>query len=785
MRPTAFPIPANTRLVSYKDVFKNDKERLPRVIRKDADLFKQVLPEILLITSYPPRECGIATYTQDLRNAIQEKFGHSVSMPVCALESTAIDLEYPAEVKYTLKTQNEEHYEALANKINADKNISMVFLQHEFGLFGGNYGDYIFKLMSKLNKPIATTFHTVLPNPNEELKKTTIQLAGYSTEIIVMTNNAKAILMKDYGVSKDKIKVIPHGTHLVAPRNTKEKKHAVNFADRIVLSTFGLLSQGKSIETAIEALPKIIARFPNVIYLIIGKTHPEVAKNEGEKYRDSLYQRVQDLNLQNNVRFINKYLSLDELMDYLERTDVYLFTSKDPNQAVSGTFAYAMACGCPVISTPIPHAKEMLEGAGKNFDFQNSEQLADVTMELLSNPLLLDEMRLNALHKINPTSWQNSAIAHMEMAMNDLKSKKVKLKYELPKLSLDHLKRMTTEHGMIQFSAIATPDLQSGYTLDDNARALIAITQHYELTRENDDLDLIATYLDFIQFCQHEDGSFYNYVDDKGNFYPKNQVENLEDSNGRAIWGLGKFLSHKTILPGELVHKATVILEKALPHVADFESPRAIAFAIKGLHFYNLDQKKLSINSLITSLADNLVSKYRGISGTNWEWYENYLTYANSLLPEAMLYASISTGSDLFRDIAKTTFDFLLSITFRDDQIKVISNQGWRHKGKDCNNFGEQPIDVTYTILALDAFYREFGEEEYLTKMEIAFDWFQGRNHLHQIIYNPKTGGCFDGLEEKHVNLNQGAESTLSYLMARLAFEKRLKDKDNVQFKVV
>lgn len=780
MRATIFPIPTNYRLIDYKNTFKNDKVnsmKSPRIIRKKANLFKHTaLPEILLVTSYPPRECGIATYTQDLRNAIQEKFGNSVSLQVCALESTESDLAYPAEVKYTLQTQEKGKYKALADKINADKNIAMIFLQHEFGLFGGNYGDYLLKFMSELNKPVAITFHTVLPNPNEDLKKTVIELARYSADIVVMTNNAAAILAKDYGVSEDKIKIIPHGTHLVAPRITKDKKHSIHLADRVVLSTFGLLGQGKSIETAIEALPKIIARFPNVIYLIIGKTHPEVKKREGEKYRNFLYERVQELQLQNNVRFINKYLSLDELMDYLERTDVYLFTSKDPNQAVSGTFAYAMACGCPVISTPIPHAKEMLEGAGKNFNFQDSEELANVTMELLSDPIKLDEMRLNALHKINPTSWQNSAIAHMEVAKKDLKRKKMILKYELPKISLDHVKRMTTEHGMIQFSSVATPDINSGYTIDDNARALIAMTKHFELTHNQEDLQLIEIYLNFINFCQLEDGKFLNYVDEKGNFYPKNKIENLEDSNGRAIWALGQFVSNKSFLPEELINSAIGILEKALPHITKFQSPRAIAFAIKGLHYYNLDKKKVCVNNLISSLADNLVSKYNDVSADDWQWFEDYLTYANSLLPEALLLASISTDNELFRTVAKTSFEFLLSVIFKDDQIKVVSNQGWYQRGKTSHNYGEQPIDVTYTILALNTFYEVFGDESYLNKMEVAFDWFQGRNHLKQIVYNPKTGGCCDGLEEHHVNLNQGAESTVSYLMARLVFEKRLNE---------
>lgn len=785
MRANIFPI-YNNSLIVYKEALNNVRGinffKMPVVEKSNLALFaKKELPEILFITTYPPRECGIATYSQDLRNAIQEKFGHSFSLKVCALNAKGTDYNYSNEVKYTIQTDEEEQFIQLANRINTDKNIAMIFLQHEFGLFGGENGKYLLKLMAHLKRPITTTFHTVLPNPNSKLKKVVRKIVDCSDSVIVMTNASAAILRSDYGIAIQKINVIAHGTHLVASDETSLEKSKIHLGDRIVLSTFGLISEGKSIETAIEALPKIIEKFPNIIYLVIGKTHPEVLKRDGEKYRNSLYEKVFELGLQNNVRFINRYLSLNELMDYLQRTKIYLFTSKDPNQAVSGTLAYALACGCPVISTPIPHAKELLDGAGINFDFQNSEQLAEATIKLLFDPELLKQMRLNALHTISSTSWQNAAIAHVELAKSSLAKHKVELKYELPKLSLDHIKRLTTKDGMIQFSQISTPDLESGYTLDDNARALIAVAKHYELTGDVDDIALITTYLDFIVFCQQEDGSFLNYVDRDGNFFLKNKDENLEDSNGRAIWALGEFSSYQDLFSEKLINAAKISLGKSLSGIAKFHSPRAIAFTIKGLYFYNLEKDNAIIKVIITQLADNLVSKFRGVSDKNWKWFENYLTYANSLLPEAMLYASMSTGSLLYRKIAKTSFDFLLSIIFRDNQIKVISNQGWLHKDKNANNFGEQPIDVTYTILALDTFYKYFKDEDYLEKMETAFNWFLGKNHLHQIVYNPMTGGCYDGLEEHHVNLNQGAESTVSYLMARIVFEETQNSKVEVQ----
>lgn len=776
MRANFFPIYNNSLLIhneAKKNLIQSDLMQL--ITNSEYQLVPAIqkkLPEIVFMTSYPPRECGIATYTQDLKNAIQEKFGTTFSLKVCALETSEANYNYPEEVKYTLNTTIETHFYNLLLKINADKNIVMIFLQHEFGLFGGTYGNYLLKFLKHLKRPVTTTFHTVLPRPNDKLKKIVRKIADYSNAIVVMTAISKTILIKDYGIAERKILVISHGTHLVASFDNLHQKIKNLFRDRIILSTFGLLNEGKSIETALEALPQIIEKFPNVIYLIIGKTHPEVLKRDGEKYRDFLYEKVQQLKLENNVRFINKYLSLEELMNYLQQTKIYLFTSKDPNQAVSGTLAYAMACGCPLIATPIPHAKELLEGAGFNYDFQNDKQLAEKTIELLNNPELLKEMRLNALHKISPTSWQNAAIAHVELIKNYEGKHKTILQYEIPKISLDHIKRMTTKDGLIQFSAISTPNLQSGYTLDDNARALIAITKHYQLTNAEEDLELINIYLNFILFCQQEDGTFLNYVNKQGNFTSNNGNENLEDANGRAIWALGEFISFKEIMNRTQTKKAKFAIEKALIHIQKFQSPRAIAFAIKGLYFYNLNKQSPRVNYIITSLADNLVSKYRGVSDKKWKWFEEYLTYANSILPEAMLFAGLSTGSELYKDIAKTTLDFLLAIIFKDEQIKVISNQGWYHKGKSANQYGEQPIDVAYTILALQTFYQVYEEQSYKDKMKIAFDWFLGKNHLHQIVYNPKTGGCYDGLERNHVNLNQGAESTISYLLSRLAMEK-------------
>ena len=306
---------------------------------------------------------------------------------------------------------------------------------------------------------------------------------------------------------------------------------------------------------------------------------------------------------------------------------------------------------------------------------------------------------------------------------------------------------------------------------------MAAMCQHYVETRDKTDIKYIEIYFDFIKYCQQAEGNFLNYVDKNKEFTTQNDEVNLEDANGRTIWALGYLMAQKEYLPEILLAEAYELILRAAAHIQSMHSTRAMAFAIKGLHEANKIKKSLLISQIIETLADRLVQMYRHESTTEWAWFESYLTYGNSLLSEALLCAFSETGAVVYEDIARDSFDFLLSIIFKKGEIKVVSNQGWHQKGEETNTFGEQPIDVAYTILTLGRFYDIFRNQKYLTKMQIAFDWFLGKNHLNQIIYNPCTGGCYDGLEEHQVNLNQGAESTISYLMARLTVEKYLKNK--------
>ncbi|MFN3852066.1 MAG: glycosyltransferase [Spirosomataceae bacterium] len=732
------------------------------------------VPEVLMISSFPPRECGIATYTQDLVKSLDAKFSHSFKLSICALESATEKYIYPKNVKYVLDTTNPIDFIKLSNKINENDDIQLVVIQHEFGFFEKTGGNFI-QMLKNITKPKIVVFHTVLPKPTFLIKAKVQSIASYTQSIVVMTNTSAKILVEDYDINPKKITVIPHGTHLVLHIDKELLKIKFNLGGKLILSTFGLLSSGKSIETTLNALPSIVKKHPNVLFLVIGKTHPTVVVQEGEVYRQQLKKLVNDLKLGHHVKFINQFLPLEDLLELLQLTDIYLFTSKDPNQAVSGTFSYAISCGCPIISTPIPHAKEVLQPEmGVIVDFNNSSQLADAINALLSDEPLRKKISSNSLQKISSTAWENASISHAVLFESLLK-KTYPLQFNIPEINLTHFKKLTTDFGMIQFSKINQPDFETGYTLDDNARALIAICQHFCMTNDEKDLEYIRIYSEFIWFCQQKDGRFLNYVDFDKNFTNQNYETNLDDSNGRAIWALGYLLSLKHLLPPEICLNAELTLRKALDAGMSVNSTRAMSFIIKGIYYSNLGDFSQQNVEAISILANRLVQMYRHEADGSWQWFESYLTYGNSVIPDALLCAWSVTNEPIYKTIAKSSFDFLLSKTFIDNKIRIISNKNWLKKGEVLNlkmKGGEQPIDIAYTVLALIRFAKYFPNEDYILKMTPCFNWFLGANHLNQIVYNPCTGGCYDGIEEQNVNLNQGAESTISYLLARLAIEQ-------------
>ena len=729
--------------------------------------------KMLIVSSYPPRECGLATFSNDIVNSVKKVFGDTLPIEVCALQNSKQQFEYGPEVKYIISSSSIEDYRLIAEKINERNDIGLVCIQHEFGLHGGEYGDYFLAFLLALNKPIITVFHTVLPEPDEKRKKVVQAIVDLSNRIVVLTNKSKQILTRQYGCQESKINMIPHGTHTVLWEQKELLKDKYHYSDKIVMSTFGLISENKNIETILYALPGIVIKHPEVIYMVIGKTHPEIIKREGEKYRNKLIDIVQELQLENNVLFINEYLELKQLLEYLTLSDIYLFSSKDPNQAVSGTFAYALSCGCAVISTPIPHAMEALEdGNGillKAFD--NPQEFQKAIQELIENKEKRVAMGKNAYSLSHSTIWENVAIKY-GLLFGELTNREEDLKFNLPPIKLEHIKELTTDYGMLQFSKFSEPDPESGYTLDDNARALINIVMYYSHYHDEEVLKLADIYLNFIEEIQREDGFFDNYKNFDRQLTSQNSEVNLEDANGRALWSLGYVISHKEILPLDLVLRAENCWKKVSKRIYEINSPRAIAYTLKGLYYYYSVHPEETVRVYIVQLADKLLELYNINSEEYWCWYEDYMTYVNNVLPEAMMYSYLAIGEPKYLKIATITLDFLLSHYFMKGQLKVISNRGWFKKENERVFYGEQPIEVSTTIITLDLFYQVTGNVKYKEQLEVAFNWFLGNNHLKQIMYNPENGASYDGLEDTIININQGAESTLCFFKTLLIMKK-------------
>jgi len=723
--------------------------------------------KIVFLSTYPPTQCGIATFTEDTVNAIHKSYGKSLKCEICEI---TFDDKIPSKSAYHIPSRNKQAYSEVAAQINKDAAVKVVHIQHEFGLFGGEYGDYLMDFLKVIAKPIAYTFHTVLPNPNDKLKSIVQLVCSYSKTIFVMTKKSQKILVDDYGIDENHIEFVPHGTHLVNYETTEKSKQKLNLQNRLILSTFGLLGEGKSIETGLKALPRIVEQFPNVLYLILGKTHPNTITNNIDTYRNSLEKIVSDLHLENNVCFVNEYLEVNQLLDYLKATDVYLFTSKDPNQAVSGTFSYAMSCSCPIVASKIPHTVESLTSdIGIIAEIQNEDQFATATLKLLSDPDLRAEMALNAYTKTTQTSWENTAIKHIN-AYQKVNVELSDSKITYPEININHLKTMTTSTGVVRYSKISEPDFHSGYTLDDNTIALIAMCKHYELINEPTDIAYIQTYLNFIERCQNPDGKFFNFVDCNNIAEARNSDENLEDCTGRAIWALGQVLSlQNSLLPKSIQIQANKCIDKWINSGSNLNSPRAIGFCIKGLYHFYISKPSVKVIQLIDDLSQKLKLQYSMHSDTNSKWFEKRLTYANSVLPEALLLSSKLTGKENVRFLALQAMDFLIS--------KMFVNGEFRMSNIGENSNVEKPLESYMIMETLDLFYSSFGDANYKKHLKLAFDWFLGKNHLSHVMYDPLTGGCYDALEECHINLNQSSQSTAYYLLARILVENYRKAK--------
>ena len=721
---------------------------------------------ICFLGNYPPKECGIATFTKDLSSAINRKFYPELKSQIIALNDDANIYNYDQNVVLEINKDDIDDYISKAKEINENNNIKLVCIQHEFGIFGGEYGDHIIPFLELIEKPIVVIFHSVLPNPNSAIKRIVNSLCEKSSATVIMAKKAIEILKNDYGINEDKLFFIPHGipnVPLVSPSIAKNKIH---FGNRTILSSFGLLSRGKGIEYMIRALPKLVEKYPDILYLIIGETHPMVRKEEGEKYRNELMNEIEKLGLKNHVRFFNKFLSLQEIIEYLSATDIYVCTNLDKNQIVSGTLSYAMGCGKAVVSSPIEYAKEVLsQDRGIVVEEKNPDSYALAINTVLSNPDYRKSIEKNVYAYSRSMTWQNVAISYRKLFNRVLKLQD-KTMENLPEINLDHLIRMTDNFGMTQFCNYSEPDISSGYTIDDNSRALITSILHNRIYNSMESQNLSKIYLNFIGQCQDEHGNF------KNNFKNDNEIldSHSDDSFGRSIWALGYATNKSDDL--EIIQKSEQYLKKSLNFLGGIKSPRAIAFAIIGLYHYYQKNPNTEILTLIKKLADCLVQRYNLECSEDWHWFENVLSYSNSKLPEALYLAYDITQNKEYLQIAESSLKFLTELIFLEGKICLIGQKGWYKQNGKRALFDQQPVDASSLVNTyLTAFSITKNDEYYKNAIE-SIHWFYGNNHLEQMIYDETTGGCFDGIGKYVLNMNQGAESTLSHLIARLFIEE-------------
>lgn len=739
---------------------------------------------IAYVSTFPPRECGIATFTQDLINNLDQLYSPSMESKIIAMNVQAIgEYHYPKKVILQINQSEPNEYIKAARQINHNLKIKLVNIQHEFGIFGGSFGDYILKFMEECAKPIVITFHSVLPGPNRELRETVRNIAALSKNVVVMTNLSKQILMKDYGITEEMIKIIPHGIHPIIYKSTSRAKSGIGLSNKTILSSFGLLNKDKGIEYIIESLPQVVKKFPDVYYLVIGATHPLVRKQEGESYRKFLMQKVYDLGLVEHVRFYDRYLALNTLLEFLQATDIYISGSLNPNQAVSGTLSYALGVGRPVVSTAFAQAREYItKDVGILVDFKNTETYTNALLNLLKNKEMRVTMGKNAYIKTRNMIWSNVALAYLKNFLNCAPELN-HFEKNLPPIKLSHLMRLTDNFGIFQFADFAIPNPKFGYTLDDNARALLFTGLYYEKFKKNFVLKLMKVYLNFIEYAAKPNGYFENYVNyDKTLNAELNAKDSLEDSNSRALHSLMQIYILESI-PAEYRQKALKLFYHGLNR--EFISPRATAYFIKGLYclfsFYKKNEKlnnivvnvkKTDLKKIIKKHCDKLVILYENYSSPDWQWFEHSLTYSNSVLPEALILGYEVTRFKKYLEIGQKTLKFLIEQTFKNEIYMPIGQSGWYKKEGKRVYFDQQPEDTASMVQTLKIVYGVSKKEYYKKLMKKTFYWFLGDNALDQFVYDRQTGGCYDGIGEKGLNLNQGAESTIVYLLARLALEE-------------
>lgn len=750
--------------------------------------------KLAFIGTYPPRECGIGTFTKNLYKSMVSNSDAAMSPVegfIVAMNDHDLTYNYPEEVKLIIRQEHQRDYLEAVNFINLS-GADLCILEHEFGIFGGQNGIYILPLLSRLEIPLIVTLHTIVKTPSYNEKAVLQEICKMAHKIIVMSHKAIEFLTSIYNIDKQKIVFIEHGVPDIQ-FNREQSKKEFKFENKKLLLTFGIISRNKGIETVIKALPEVIKKYPDVLYLVLGKTHPNVLRHSGEEYRNYLQLLTKKLNLGNHVIFINEFISQNELFKYLAASDIYITPYLNEAQITSGTLSYAVGVGCAVISTPYWHASELLDdGRGRFFNFNDSEGLATIFMELLDKPEVLNNLRKRAFDYGRTITWTKSGGKYVALVEKILATKPQAFSKKetsidlliLPPFSLDHIKRLTDDTGIIQHAKFGIPNLKEGYCLDDNARALLMVLMHYRQNKDKLSLDLAPIYLSYIHYMQNKDGTFKNFLSFNRNFLDE---IGSEDSFGRTIWALGYLLGNA---PNDAYYQTgKLVFFDAAPNFEKIQSIRGIANTMLGMSYYlKNNPADDAMTEKLRQMAGKLVTHYQENKTSNWRWFEPLLAYDNGILPLALLHSAELLYDDKIKEVAFDTMNFLTEITLKDGYLSIVGNEKWYKKEGERSIFAQQPVDALAMVLMYNQAFHLTKDKEYLTNLFSCFMWFLGENDLRMNLFDFETKGCCDGIESYGVNRNQGAESSLAYLISHLivmeAFEEfEQKDLANWQTK--
>jgi glycosyltransferase involved in cell wall biosynthesis len=735
---------------------------------------EKTIRRVAVLGNHLPRQCGIATFTTDLSEAIAA-VGPDLDCFVLAMNDGRHQHAYPGRVRFELADNDVRAYTRAADFLNVNA-VDVISIQHEYGIFGGKAGSHLLPFLRELRMPVVTTLHTILASPNLHQRRVMDELTSLSDRLVVMTDGGAELLREVHGIDEEKIDVIPHGIPNLPFAGSKNR---LGVEGRPLILTFGLLSPDKGIELVIDALPTILSHYPDVVYIVLGATHPHIIEREGETYRLMLEDRAKRLGVDGNVIFHNRFVSQAELAEFLAAADIYITPYLNPEQITSGTLAYAIGAGKAVISTPYAYARELLaDGRGILVPFNDPPAIAGEIVGLLDDPEKALGLRRRAAEHGRAMLWP--AVAHSYLrSFERARTEQAERRHtafrartlaarpaELPDVNLDHVETMSDSTGILQHATFSIPRYDEGYCLDDNARALMLMALLEEAGSDDPGVvrTLASRYLAFVNYAfDRASGRFRNFMSYSRQW---NEQQGSEDSHGRALWALGTVIGcsadpGRLSLAGELFHGA-------LPAVSGFSSPRAWAYALLGIEQYlHAFEGDRNVQTAGREIAGRLLALFRLTDQPDWPWCETRVTYCNARLPQALIASGAWMGDPSMTATGVRSLEWLMTIQRSPDgYFAPVGTNGFFDRGMTAAAFDQQPVEACATVSACMHAFRSTGDHRWTEHARRAFTWFLGQNQLQQPLYDPLSGGCRDALHVDRLNENEGAESTLSFLLS-------------------